>query len=133
MSERDSNNMNRWNVYSLKEYFDVVIDKLDEKIEQRFASVKEAVTKAEAATERRFEGVNEFRNTLSDQQRTFLPRKEYEATMSSIDSKINEVGKKVDKLDSMKAGGKDVWVYIVAVASLIFGIASIAISIITHK
>lgn len=37
-------------------------------------SADRAVAKAEAASEKRFESVNEFRGTLSDQVRLFIPR-----------------------------------------------------------
>lgn len=39
-------------------------------------AAEKAITKAEVATEKRFESVNEFRAQLSDQTRTFMPRTE---------------------------------------------------------
>ncbi len=50
------------------------------KMSQESASL--AVKKAEAATERRFEAVNEFRGQLADQTRTFLPRETFDTTLS---------------------------------------------------
>ncbi len=125
--ERD--NKDRWNVLSLKEYFDLAVTNLDEKIEQRFLSMKEAVNKAETATEKRFEAVNEFRSTLSDQQRTFIPRKEYEVSNCSLDAKVTEVVKKMDKIENMKQGGNVVLAYIISAISLLIAIASFIIKI----
>ena len=42
-------------------------------------SQKEAFASFAAATDKRFESVNEFRGTLSDNQATYLPRDEYNA------------------------------------------------------
>ena len=42
-------------------------------------SQKEAFASFRAATDKRFESVNEFRGTLSDNQATYLPREEYNA------------------------------------------------------
>ncbi len=49
-----------------------------------FAAAKEAVNKAEMATEKRFEGVNEFRSQLADQARTFIPRNEVEQAVAAL-------------------------------------------------
>ena len=44
-------------------------------------SAAEAVRKAEAATEKRFESVNEFRAQLADQTSAFLPREVFDTTV----------------------------------------------------
>lgn len=51
------------------------------------ASAERAVTKAEVATEKRFDGVNEFRAQLADQSRTYIPRSEVEARLLAISEK----------------------------------------------
>ena len=45
-------------------------------------SAEKAVTKAELAADKRFEAVNEFRQTLSDQTATFMPRTEAETRIA---------------------------------------------------
>ena len=87
----------------------ILIDANDKNYKQRFENVVEAtksalaaadraVTKAESATEKRFEGVNEFRNTLSDQQRTFIPRQEVDLTFKNIASRIDDANRDIDKI-----------------------------------
>ena len=125
MDDRNEYNEKRWNVYSLKEYFDMAIAKMDEKIEQRFCAVKEAVDKADKATEKRFEGVNEFRNTLGDQQRTFIPRREFEISIESLSRKIVDIEKHMDKIGNMKAGGNVVLAYIISAISFVVAIVSL--------
>jgi hypothetical protein len=72
---------------SLKEYFEALLADRDLRYQQRFdaqskaiqdalTAAEKAVVKAEVATEKRFEGVNEFRQTLSDQAANFISRKE---------------------------------------------------------
>ena len=76
-----------------------LVDERDHRYEDRFTatddktslaltSSKEAVAKAEAATEKRFDAVNEFRKTLADQATGFMPRQEYIANHQSMQEKI---------------------------------------------
>jgi hypothetical protein len=71
---------------------------MDEKTGLALTSSKEAVTKAEVATEKRFDAVNEFRGTLSDQAATLLPRAEAAARFTSYDEKIDEIKKDITSL-----------------------------------
>jgi hypothetical protein len=54
-------------------------------------SSKEAIIKAETATEKRFESVNEFRAQLSDQTHSFLPRAEGGQRMDAMQKEIDEL------------------------------------------
>lgn len=59
-----------------------------EAIKDALAAAEKAVVKAEAASEKRFEGVNEFRQTLSDQAATFISRSEVESLLKGIASDV---------------------------------------------
>lgn len=87
------------------------------------AASKEAVLKAEFASERRFEGVNEFRSALADQQRTLMPRSEFESIVSAQDAKIDALEKRQDRQEGRGAGIKDFigWI-IAAIAVLAFAL-----------
>lgn len=52
------------------------------------SATREAISKSETATEKRFESVNEFRQTLSDQNAGFLSRTEYEANHKALVSMV---------------------------------------------
>lgn len=52
---------------------------------------KEAITKAEIASEKRFEGLNELRGAMSDQATSYLPRIEAEARFNSHYDKIDQI------------------------------------------
>lgn len=60
-------------------------------IDAALVSADRATAKAESANERRFESVNEFRQTLSDQAATFITRMEAEATANRNTERILEL------------------------------------------
>lgn len=61
---------------------------MDEKTGLALTSSKEAVQKAEIATEKRFDSVNEFRGSLKDQAATLLTRAEAETRFNSLEKDI---------------------------------------------
>lgn len=84
-----------WNVDTLHQHFVKLLSEKEERDVERFGAQKElseasmdaanrAVLKAEMASERRFESVNEFRNTLADQQRNLMPRAEAELWFKTL-------------------------------------------------
>jgi len=88
----------------LREYVDVRFDAQDKAVTAALAAQEKAVAaalaaadravaKAETAAERRFESQNEFRGTLTDQARTFMPRMEYESAHKSLVEKVESVQK----------------------------------------
>lgn len=77
-----------------------------------------AIQKSETATERRFEGVNEFRQQLGDQAQTFMPRKESDVRMEAISEKIEknnaqliamqlQVNSRLDLTQGASSGGRE--------------------------
>lgn len=115
---------------SLRVYLESLIASADQRYSQRFdaqekavtsalAAAKEAVIKAEIASDKRFEGVNEFRAALSDQQRTLMPRAEVEAINTAHEKEVFELKKRLDALAAERAGIKGGWGYAVGVAGLV--------------
>jgi hypothetical protein len=66
-------------VAQLEKRMDGRFDSLVREMHATFAGAEKAIVKAEAATEKRFEGVNEFRAQLSDQAARFVTRDELAA------------------------------------------------------
>lgn len=139
---------------SLKEYLETLIANNDKRYEQRFndtkiavdaaliaadkavaaalAGQKEAVTKAEVAAEKRFESVNEFRNTLSDQQRLLLPRLEAETKFDFLTKVIDGNTKEIANLRESRSqtegkgiGNRELIAYVVAALSIIGALSAI--------
>ncbi len=98
-----------WTLDTLERFLSDRIDALrdsigaqDQQNKERFAAAKEqvmlaltsadkAIVKADSATERRFEGVNEFRATLADQAATLLPRSEYTVQHQALTARVETV------------------------------------------
>jgi hypothetical protein len=116
---------NQWTIQTLKEHYDYVLKERDEKINQKFESLELAVLKAEQATEKRFESVNEFRSQLADQGRTFIARTEYEAGHKELTNRVDELKMEIEKINNLKSGGNIIWAYVITGVSLIVGIFSI--------
>lgn len=87
---------------SLKEYINDKLTNLEKSVDARFKGVEattksaldaadRAVSKAEAATEKRFEGVNEFRATLSDQASKFIIRSEFDLVVDRLEQDIKNL------------------------------------------
>lgn len=68
------------------------------------ASSEKAILKAEEANEKRFASVNEFRSTLSDQQKTFATKAECEFRFLTIDKKFDDLSNWSRSID-LKFGG----------------------------
>ena len=64
------------------------MDDAGKAIDAALVSAEKAVTKAETASERRFDSVNEFRKALSDQTATFIPRAEYDTAHASLSDRV---------------------------------------------
>jgi anion-transporting ArsA/GET3 family ATPase len=58
---------------------------------ERFLAAKEAILKVEQATEKRFESVNEFRNTLRDQQSGFASKDQMEFRLAAIEKRLTDI------------------------------------------
>lgn len=102
----------------------------DQRNEQRFdaqekavlsalTAADRAVAKAELASEKRFEGVNEFRDALSDQQRTFIPRLEVEGQLAAVRKESDELKARVNGILSERTGVKGGYGYAVGVAGFV--------------
>lgn len=90
---------------------------MDEKTSLALAGSEKAVSKAETATEKRFDAVNEFRGTLSDQATNLLPRAEASAKFQSYDEKLEDMKKEIGSLRESRsgsAGAKDERAVVVA-------------------
>ena len=133
----------RFNEIFFKEYelhSDKIFTERDLRLAQKFQSLAEAINKADQATEKRFDSVNEFRGTLTDQQRTLLPRLEYEAGHKNLSelvaSSVKTLGdtiltqkERIDKLDNRKEGGMAMWILIVGVIGFLTGLISFVLNI----
>lgn len=103
------------NRLTLREYVDTRFDAQNTAVNAALTAQKEAVAaalaaadravaKAEMASEKRFEGVNEFRASLNDQSRLLMPRAETEQIIRALDAKITSLQDRVDARDNRGVG-----------------------------
>jgi hypothetical protein len=93
------------------ERHDALAKLVDERIAGIDMATKTALIAANAelkrtddAMEKRFASVNEFRQTLVDQAKTFLTKAEYGAAHDALSGKIDRCTARLDKLDALKEG-----------------------------
>ena len=121
---------------SLREYVDVRFLAQEKAVTTALASQEKAVTaalaaadravsKAETASEKRFEGVNEFRASLNDQSRLLMPRAEAEQRAASMAEKIDVLTARVNARDDRGIGRTDVAGWIVGAVGLVGGLIAI--------
>lgn len=96
-----------WTVDSLKEHLDDKIDDLAARLLERAEAQDKAIQKSEAAAEKRFESVNEFRGQLADQVKTFMTRETYEVGHAALESKVDLVKDIVTGIIAEKRGGQE--------------------------
>jgi len=115
-----------------------LIEANDKNYNQRFENVLQAtqsalaasdraVTKAEMASEKRFDAVNEFRATLADQQRNLMPRAEVEIMMKSINEKVDALNVLTIAKQSEGLGQKQGMGTIAVIAGVISAVVGILI------
>jgi hypothetical protein len=98
---------------SLREYLTQRIDAVEKRSEARFESMEQALKLADVATERRFEGVNEFRATLSDQAQHFVTIETLNAIIERLTAQaernrdaIFELSKRIDRREGEESGSR---------------------------
>ncbi len=83
-------------------------------VQAALIAAKEAVQKAENAAEKRFDSVNEFRNTLRDQQLLLMTRAEGDAKFRDTERRLSEITENLNRRASEQKGAGDLWSIIVA-------------------
>jgi len=128
---------------SLREYVDVrflaqekavaaALAAQEKAVAAALAAADRAVAKAETAAERRFESQNEFRGTLADQARTFMPRSEAEQAMKGLSDKIENLTLRVNSRDDRGRGMGDIIGWIVGGVGLVAAVISIVFALTRH-
>ena len=117
-----------------------LMDERDLRYQQRFEAnssaiaaallaAKEAVTKAEAATEKRFEAMNEFRGALTDQAQLFASRIQVDALRDQLLQALSALSARVDLMEGSKKGGKEAWGFGAGIIGALVGIGGIALAL----
>ena len=88
-----------------------LIDAHAERVALALAAADKAVSK-ETAAEKRFESVDEFRQTLCDQTRSLVSKVEFDAVRDSSAVRIADLASRLDKTEGKAVGLNAGWVYL---------------------
>ncbi len=97
-----------------------IINERDKYYNQRFvdseksvsaalAAADKATAKAETSSDKRFDGVNEFRSTLKDQQINLVTRNEVEVRFKALEDKIAANNQQITQLIARAEGAAQLW------------------------
>jgi hypothetical protein len=122
-------------------------DEREDRNKERFAAAKEtiavamtaadkAIVKAETATEKRFDSVNEFRQTLSDQATQFMPRTEYRISHEAIAEKVEGLNGRLTAIESSKdastKASTQYSAWILGAVAIMISLATLVVLIVRH-
>jgi hypothetical protein len=136
-----------WTIETLREHFDTRLAEKDLRDQQRFegqgvalaaaraadrelvaaalTAADRAVQKAETAADRRAEGQNEFRATLSDQAARLATKDELETKVGALSDRITALATAAATQQGSKTGLRDGWGYLVGAVGIIATIATL--------
>jgi hypothetical protein len=126
---RESDDKTNARVDALQELLDRSISSLKEATRTAMCNSERAILKAEAAAEKRFDAVNEFRSVLADQQQKLLPRSEADIKFQSLANQMDQAIKHQALSQGLATGRKEMWGYLVGVVGLGLTIMSIFVLI----
>jgi 3-oxoacyl-ACP reductase-like protein len=100
----DDHNPDGWTLNTLYIHVMEISKSAKEGVSAAMASAEKAILKAETATEKRFDSVNEFRQAMKDQQETFANKAETNLRLDEIARRLDRVTSGME-LSSGKASG----------------------------
>lgn len=98
-------------------------------VQAALAAADRAVSKAELAADKRFESVNEFRQTLDDQQRTLMPRQEADVIFRGLAEKVGALERRITQRDAESSGTKGGWVLAIGAIGFVVMMLSALVAI----
>lgn len=112
----------------LKEYFLALREDDQKAIKAASLATKEAILKAETASEKRFESVNEFRGQLADQTATLIPRAEADSRFNSLAEKVTDLTDRLNTMTGKSSGVTASWGYGVGAVGLVISAVALILA-----
>jgi len=91
------------------------------------SAAKEAIEKAERATEKRFSSVNAFREQLSDQVAMFMPREVAESQINEMRKALATVHSRLDQTQGQAQGSTASIAQVIAILGVVIAIGAILV------
>jgi hypothetical protein len=96
-------------------------------LEAALAAAEKAVVKAEVATEKRFEAVNEFRSMVNDLVSGKMDRAEFMLAVAGLSEKLEDLKERITRSEGRGQGLNAMWGYGLAVIMMIVAVLSFVI------
>jgi hypothetical protein len=107
---------------AITENYQQLIESQKIAIDAALTAADKAVTKAEIATEKRFESVNEFRGQLADQTKSFITREEFATVRESLTEKIDLLKDTSSATSGRSAGLDKAWGYLIGATGVLIAL-----------
>jgi hypothetical protein len=91
MTESKECSPHGWTLDTLEKYLSSRLDSVKENVTLAMVAAEKALTRSDAALEKRLDIMNEFRAALSDQSKLWMPRSEYDVQHTALNEKVNQV------------------------------------------
>jgi uncharacterized coiled-coil protein SlyX len=114
---------------TLREYVDIRFEAQEKAVNAALAAAQKAVDKAETASDKRFEGVNEFRAALADSARLNMPRTECEQQIKTLSEKVDAVTQRLTARENRGEGKGQLWALLGSIIAVIASIIAVALAI----
>lgn len=118
-------NVTAANMISQKEAITAALVSAKEALTAAMAASEKAITKAEEANEKRFSSVNEFRQTLADQQAGFSTKSEVALRFIAIEDKLQTAMTTLSETRGKTQGANWLWGVFVAGVTIVLTIISV--------
>lgn len=106
-------------VVRLKEYIDTRLKDNAELYNERAENYQRSFDKTAIDLETRFQSVNEFRRTLSDQTATFITAESARSLVKAESDKIDVLDKRLTIIDGRGVGANAIWGYVIGAVGVI--------------
>ncbi len=124
-----SKSIEKWTTAQLMKYFEMRFDNLEKSLDERYITQEKAIAVANEASNKRLDSMNEFRETLRDQNKTFITQAEHNSLIALVNEKFDTIEDSIKAIqisDAVLAGKASQSQFIVVLIISIVGlIASI--------
>jgi len=104
---------------------DQQIKSVHREIDIETSATRAAVQKADTATEKRFESVNEFRAQMADAAAQYITRREVEALVNTNAGKISDITDRINRNEGKGSGMSQIVGWIFGAVGLVVGLIAI--------
>jgi hypothetical protein len=108
----------------LKEYLESKLCDLEEKADLKIDSLKEATSLAKATLDERLARMNEFRESLKDQNQTFVTKNEFNVLINRIEDDIKSLRESRAELQGKASQNQVNIALLISVAGVVIGVTS---------